>query len=247
MATSACTSISRRPPRATSPRGARQVHEQHALERRIGHRFRDAALLEQALTHSSSGAQHNERLEFLGDGVLNCVVTEELFERFPGLAEGELTRLRASLVREAALEGLAREIGLPELLRLGKSEMISGGAQRASILADALEAVIGAVFLDAGYDAARAAVRSVFGELLAKADPRLPGKDAKTRLQETLQAQRRELPEYRVLSVQGAAHRKVFEVECLARALGLSATGSGVSRQRAEQQAADNLLKLLPP
>jgi ribonuclease-3 len=223
------------------------VAGQSALQGRIGHRFRNAALLEQALTHRSFGASHNERLEFLGDAVLDCVVAQELFERFPGLAEGELSRLRASLVHEAALAAVARELGLPEVLRLGEGEHLSGGAERASILADALEAVFGAVFLDAGYDAARAAVTHALRAPLAQLDARAPAKDAKTRLQETLQALHRELPEYRVLQVQGAAHRQVFEVECLARALGLRATGSGNSRRRAEQRAAENLLKLLPP
>jgi len=213
------------------------------LERRIGHRFKDPALLAQALTHRSFGSPHNERLEFLGDGVIGCVIAEELYARFPEIAEGELSRLRASLVREAALAGVARAIGLSAFLRLGEGEVSSGGAERSSILADALEAAFGAVFLDGGYDAVRACVRRTFGEALEQLDPRLPAKDAKTRLQELLQGRRQQLPEYRVIGTEGAAHKQVFEVECIAGDLGLRATGNGSSRRRAEQQAAANLLK----
>ena len=215
------------------------------LERRIGHRFNDPALLTQALTHRSFGSPHNERLEFLGDGVIGCVIAEELYLRFPDIAEGELSRLRASLVREAALAAVARALGLSGFLRLGEGELASGGGDRPSILADALEAVYGAVFLDGGYEAVRATVRRTFGEALAALDPRQPAKDDKTRLQELLQARRQKLPEYRVVSTAGAAHKQVFEVECVAAGLDLRATGSGSSRRRAEQQAAGRLLKLL--
>ena len=214
-----------------------------ALERRIGHRFTDPSLLAQALTHRSFGSPHNERLEFLGDGVVGCVVAEEVYARFPGLAEGELSRLRASLVREEALAAVARSIGLSEFLRLGEGEVSSGGADRPSILADALEATYGAVFLDGGYEAVRAAVRRTFGKSLEELDPHQPAKDAKTSLQELLQGRRQKLPEYRVTATNGAAHRQVFEVECVAPDLGLRATGSGSSRRLAEQQAAANLLK----
>jgi ribonuclease-3 len=213
------------------------------LERRIGHRFRDPALLAQALTHRSFGSPHNERLEFLGDGVVDCVIAEELYARFPDLAEGELSRLRASLVRETALEAVARSIGLSRFLRLGEGELASGGAERASILADALEATYGAVFLDGGYEAARAAIRRTFGAVLEKLDSREPAKDAKTRLQELLQGRRMKLPEYRVVATAGAAHKQVFEVECVAAGLGLQATGSGSTRRLAEQQAAAKLLE----
>lgn len=216
-----------------------------ALERRIGHRFRNAALLEQALTHRSYGSPHNERLEFLGDGVLDCVVAEELYARFASLSEGELSRLRASLVREAALAAVARAIGLSEFLRLGEGEIVSGGAGRASILADALEAIYGAVFLDSGYEAARAAVRHTFGDTLEQLDASVPAKDAKTRLQELLQARRHKLPEYRVVATKGAAHKQTFEVECNASGLGVSASGSGASRRIAEQHAAEALLAKL--
>jgi ribonuclease-3 len=213
------------------------------LERRIGHRFADPNLLAQALTHRSFGSPHNERLEFLGDGVVGCVIAEELYARFPGIAEGELSRLRASLVRETALAAVARTIGLSDFLRLGEGELASGGADRPSILADALEATYGAVFLDGGYKAARAAIRRSFGEALEQLDPRQPAKDAKTSLQELLQGRRQKLPEYRVVATAGAAHKQVFEVECIAAGLGLRATGSGSSRRLAEQQAAANVLK----
>jgi len=215
------------------------------LERRIGHRFNDPALLTQALTHRSFGSPHNERLEFLGDGVIGCVIAEDIYSRFPEIAEGELSRLRASLVREAALATVARALGLSGFLRLGEGELASGGGDRPSILADALEAVYGAVFLDGGYDAVRVTVRRTFGEALEALDPRQPAKDDKTRLQELLQARRQKLPEYRLVSTIGAAHKQVFEIECVAAGLDLRATGSGSSRRRAEQQAAGRLLKLL--
>lgn len=215
------------------------------LERRIGHRFASRALLEQALTHRSFGSPHNERLEFLGDGVLGCVVAAQLCERFPDASEGELSRLRASVVREAALAQAAREVGLSEFLRLGEGEVASAGAQRASTLADALEAVFGAAFLDGGYPAALAAIQACLGPALQRIDRRVPAKDAKTRLQEYLQGQRRKLPVYRIASTSGAAHKQVFEVECVLEDLQLSSTGQGRSRRAAEQRAAENLLKLL--
>ena len=214
-----------------------------ALERRLGHRFGNSALLEQALTHSSCGPENNERLEFLGDGVLGCAVAEELYARFPQLPEGKLTRLRASLGREEALAEVAGELGLAGFLRLGEGELSSAREPRPSILADALEAVVGAIFLDGGYDAARNAVLHAFGPLIERLDPERPAKDPKTQLQEQLQAARQRLPEYRVLAVRGAAHRQSFEVECLVPDTGLSATGSGTSRQRAEQQAALAMLE----
>lgn len=215
------------------------------LERRLGRRFADRALLEQALTHRSYGSPHNERLEFLGDGVLGCVVAAELCERFPEASEGELSRLRASVVREAALAQAAREVGLSEFLRLGEGEVASAGAERASTLADALEAVFGAAFLDGGYPAALAAIRACLGPALQSIDRRLPAKDAKTRLQEYLQGKRRRLPVYRIVSTSGAAHKQVFEVECVVEDLELSASGQGRSRRAAEQRAAENLLTLL--
>jgi ribonuclease III len=216
-----------------------------ALEKRLGHRFDDPRLLEQALTHRSRGADNYERLEFLGDGVLGCAVADELYARFPQLSEGKLTRLRASLVREEALAEVAKTLGVGEFMRLGEGELAAGPEARPSILADAVEAVLGAVFLDGGYAAARKAVLAAFGPLIDRLDPDRPAKDAKTRLQEILQAKHRPLPQYRVVAVQGEAHRQSFEVECSVAELNLTATGTGTSRQRAEQQAAKALLEIL--
>lgn len=177
--------------------------------------------------------------------MLGCAVADELYARFPQLPEGKLTRLRASLVREEALVEVARTLGLGAHLRLGEGELAAGPEPRPSILADALEAVLGAVFLDGGYGAARKAVLAAFGPLIERLDPERPAKDAKTRLQEALQARHRRLPQYRVVSVQGEAHKQSFEVECRVAELDLRATGTGTSRQRAEQQAAKAMLELL--
>jgi ribonuclease-3 len=177
--------------------------------------------------------------------VLGCAVAAELYERFPRLSEGKLTRLRASLVREEALAELARELGLAEIVRLGEGELASSAEPRPSILADALEAVFGAVLIDGGYDATRKAVLAAFGARLEGLDADHAAKDAKTELQERLQAAHRALPVYRVVSVQGAAHRQSFEVECAVEELGMSAKGSGSSRQKAEQDAARALLSRL--
>jgi len=215
------------------------------LEERLGHQFRHRELLEQALTHRSFGAPHNERLEFLGDGVLGCVVAEALLARFPQLSEGELSRMRASLVRKEALAAAAAGLGLAEHLRMGQGESASGGAHRPSILADALEALFGAVFLDGGYASARAAVLAALGGALAIADVHTTAKDPKTRLQEVLQARRHGLPRYHVVATRGAAHEQVFEVECSIEGLDLQARGSGASRRAAEQQAAEALLSRL--
>ena len=202
-------------------------------------------MLEQALTHRSYGSPHNERLEFLGDGVLGCVMAQELFARFPALSEGELSRLRASLVRKEALAAVARDLGLGDHLRLGEGESANGGATRPSILADTLEALYGAVFLDAGYASARRAVCSTFGPVLESLDPNATAKDPKTRLQELLQARGQGLPSYSVVATQGAAHQQTFEVECVVEQLGLRATGRGEARRAAEQQAAEALLRQL--
>ena len=215
------------------------------LEERLGHQFERAGLLEQALTHRSYGSPHNERLEFLGDGVLDCVMAQELFARFPALSEGELSRLRASLVRKETLAAVARDLGLGDHLRLGEGESANGGATRPSILADTLEALYGAVFLDAGYERARRAVCSTFGSMLESLDPNATAKDPKTRLQELLQGRGQGLPSYHVIATQGAAHQQVFEVECTVAQLGLSATGKGEARRAAEQQAAEALLRQL--
>jgi ribonuclease-3 len=216
-----------------------------AIEKSLAYRFANCALLEQALTHRSFGSPHNERLEFLGDGVLNCVIAGALYERYPLLAEGELSRMRAALVRKEALCGIARALALPAQLRLGEGERSSGGSERDSILADTLEAVFGALFLDGGYDAVRDAILRAYQRPLAGLDASQPAKDAKTRLQEFLQGRRHRLPEYRVVATKGAAHRQTFEVECEVAALGLRDTGSGASRRAAEQSAAESILKKL--
>jgi len=215
------------------------------LEERLGHRFLRAELLQQALTHRSFGTPHNERLEFLGDGVLDCVIRQELFVRFPGLSEGELSRLRASLVRRETLAAMARDLGVGGYLRMGEGESSSGGAERPSILSDALEALYGAIFLDGGYERARAAICATFAALLDSLDARALAKDPKTQLQELLQGRGQALPTYRVIATQGAAHRQSFEIECAVGELGLRAHGRGDSRRAAEQQAAEAMLRQL--
>jgi len=205
------------------------------LERRLGHRFAERRLLEQALTHRSHGPENNERLEFLGDGVLGCAVAEALYGRFPGLPEGKLTQLRASLVRKEALAGIGARLELAGLLRA------SGAAITESIVADALEAIFGAVFLDAGYPAARKAVERAFEPLLSALDPLSVTKDAKTQLQ----GRHVSPPEYRVVSTLGEAHARTFEVECVVPALELATRGGGRSRRAAEQQAAKTMLEKL--
>ena len=212
--------------------------DQERLQQRIGYRFSEPGLLARALTHRSHGALHNERLEFLGDSVLNCVVAAELFERFGELPEGELSRLRAHLVRQQALHEIAQTLGLGELLQLGEGELKSGGFARPSILADAFEALVGAIFLDGDFAAARETLRRLYEPLLEGLDPRALGKDPKTLLQELLQARKIALPQYSVLATRGAAHSQNFEVECLIPQLSVRTTGSGSSRRSAEQEAA---------
>ena len=216
-----------------------------ALQRRIGYRFSDAQLLSRALTHRSFGADHNERLEFLGDAVLSLAVSSLLFERFAGSDEGDLTRVRAHLVREDSLHRVAVLLGLPEVLNLGEGEARGGGAQRASILADALEAVLGATFLDGGFDAASELVRGLFGEVIQTTDVASWSKDAKTELQEWLQARRLPVPTYRISATRGQAHAQTFEVECVVPALSLTESGEGRSRRVAEQEAARRMLEAL--
>ncbi len=208
------------------------------LQQRIGYRFARPELLAQALTHRSHSIPHNERIEFLGDSVLNCVIAAELFQRFGDLREGELSRLRASLVRQEALHQVAQALGLGDHLRLGEGELKSGGFARPSILADAVEALIGAIFLDGGFTAAQEAIQRLYAALLTDLDPGTLGKDPKTLLQELLQARKIALPLYSVIATQGAAHSQTFEIECLIPALSVRTTGSGSSRRMAEQEAA---------
>jgi ribonuclease-3 len=209
------------------------------LSRRIGHQFGQESLLERALTHRSHGQPNNERLEFLGDGVLNCVVASLLYQRFPKLPEGDLSRLRAYLVKESTLGEIAFSLALGDYMRLGEGELKSGGWRRPSILADALEAIIGAVFLDAGFPAAESMVSSLFAPYLENLDPKSIGKDPKTLLQEYLQGRKLALPEYTLLATEGEAHNQIFCVECRIPALNVHAEGRGVSRRAAEQKAAE--------
>jgi len=216
-----------------------------ALQLRLGYRFSQEALLERALRHRSFRADHNERLEFLGDAVLSLAISSLLFERFAGSDEGDLTRIRAHLVREDSLHRVALSLGLPEVLRLSEGEARGGGAQRVSILADALEAVIGAAFLDGGFDAARSLVKRMFGEIIDTTEIGSWSKDAKTELQEWLQARRLPVPIYRITATRGQAHAQTFEVECSVPALSLTQQGEGRSRRLAEQEAAGRMLDAL--
>lgn len=215
------------------------------LAERLGYRCRDSALLEAALTHRSAGGQHNERLEFLGDAVLNCVVADLLYRLDPRADEGELSRLRASLVSGDSLAQTAAALGVGDELRLGAGELRSGGFRRHSILADALEALIGAIYLDGGIEAARGVVERMLAGRIAGLPDAAQLKDPKTRLQEYLQARGLPLPAYNVEQVTGDAHEQTFAVSCEVAALNLSASGSGLSRRRAEQQAAEEILRLI--
>ncbi len=216
-----------------------------ALQRRLGYRFNAQGLLMRALTHRSFGAEHNERLEFLGDAVLNLAVSSLLYERFSGSDEGDLTRVRAHLVREDSLHRVGLHLGLPEVLRMSEGEARGGGAQRASILADAVEAIIGGVFLDGGFAPAAEVVRTLFGDIIQATEAESWTKDAKTELQEWLQARRFAVPAYRIVATRGQAHAQTFEVECAVAALGLAERGEGKSRRTAEQEAARRLLESL--
>lgn len=212
---------------------------------RLGVRFTSRELLEEALTHRSAGGRNNERLEFLGDGVLNFVVADALYGRFPRASEGELSRLRAALVKKETLASLAAGLELGEYLRLGSGELKSGGFRRASILADALEAVFGAVYRDGGFDAARELILRVYAGEFERLPSPAELKDPKTRLQELLQARRQTLPEYRVVDISGEAHAQTFTVACSAPGLERPCEGRGPSRRSAEQEAARRALEAL--
>jgi ribonuclease-3 len=215
------------------------------LQSRLNYTFTRTELLQHALTHRSYSADHNERLEFLGDSVLNLAVAHMLFEALGELPEGDLSRMRARLVRQDSLHGLALTLGLPELLRLGEGELRSGGQRRPSILADALEAVIGAVFLDGGFAAANALVRRLFDQVEISPAMSAAAKDAKTVLQEWLQGRKMKLPQYEVVQILGVAHRQTFEVACVVAQLELRVLGQGASRRAAEQAAAAAMLENL--
>ena len=212
------------------------------LQDRLGYRYKQPGLLKRALTHRSFGVDHNERLEFLGDAVLSLAVSSLLYEHFSGSDEGDLTRVRAHLVREDSLHRVALSLGLPQVLWLSEGEARGGGAQRPSILADALEAVIGAAFVDGGFEAAHRIVQGLFTDVISNADVDKWAKDAKTELQEWLQARRLSVPEYRITETRGQAHAQTFEVECMVAALAVSNRGEGRSRRTAEQIAAKLVL-----
>lgn len=216
-----------------------------ALQGRLQHEFANAALLIQAVTHRSFSADHYERLEFLGDAVLNLAVADLLYERLGALPEGDLSRIRANLVKQDTLHQLAVELGLPAVLRLGEGEARSGGFKRPSILADVVEAIIGAVYLDAGFIAAQGLVHRLFKALEINPEMDAIGKDPKTELQEWLQGRKMNLPLYRVVGTQGAAHQQTFDVECEIIELSFSERGIGASRRAGEQAAASAMLQTI--
>lgn len=216
-----------------------------SLCKRLGHEFAQPQLLQRALTHRSHSAAHNERLEFLGDSVVNCIVAKYLHESYPDLPEGDLSRLRSNLVNQQTLFTLAQQLHLGELLLLGEGERKSAGSSRPSILADALEALIGALFLDGGFDAVEKAVLSLYIPYIQQADVLTLGKDAKTLLQEYLQSRKLALPKYSVIATQGEAHAQVFQIECAIPQLKMTTRGEGSSRRIAEQMAAEAAYKQL--
>src|SRR5690606_22538468 len=222
-----------------------RIDAKPALYRQLGYQFADSALLDRALTHRSAGGSHNERLEFLGDAIVNLIVAEALFAQFPDTREGDLTRMRASLIKGQTLAELARELQLGEYLRLGSGEMKSGGHRRESILADALEAIIGAIYLDGGMEVCRQRVLIWFGARLQQVAPGETNKDPKTRLQEWLQARSRALPLYSVRATLGEAHNQHFEIDCRIPSVDQLFTGSGSSRRAAEQAAAEAAIDYL--
>lgn len=208
------------------------------LQIRLEYQFKSPALLQTALTHRSHSSSHNERLEFLGDSVLNCVVASLLYERYGDLDEGDLSRLRSNLVKQQTLFEIAQKIEVSRFLRLGEGELKSGGFRRPSILADAIEALLGAIFLDGGFEAVRMVIRGMYIPILDTVDPKTLGKDDKTLLQEHLQGHKIALPQYNVIATHGAAHSQQFEVECLIPKLEIKVFGAGGSRRSAEQAAA---------
>lgn len=216
-----------------------------ALQHRLQHEFSNANLLSQAVTHRSFSVDHNERLEFLGDSVLNLAVSDLLYERLSELPEGDLSRVRANLVKQETLHQLAVELGLPDVIRLGEGEARSGGQKRPSILADALEAVIGAVYLDAGFAAAQGLVHRLFKAVEINPEMEAIGKDPKTELQEWLQGRKMKLPLYRVVATLGMAHKQTFDVECEITEFNFSERGIGGSRRAGEQAAAAAMLQTL--
>lgn len=215
------------------------------LEKKIGHTFVNDDLLKRAITHRSAGSRHNERLEFLGDSILSLVIAEALFHRFPDVSEGDMSRMRATLVREKTLAELAREFDLGEYLILGPGELKSGGFRRESILADTVEALIGAIYLDVGMEPVRGLLLAWYASRLDEIRPGADQKDPKTRLQELLQGKRKPLPSYVVIKVKGEAHNQEFTVQCEIEGLDVTVVGVGSSRRKAEQAAAEKALEQL--
>lgn len=213
--------------------------------RKLGYSFEDTSLCELALTHRSCGKRNNERLEFLGDSILNFVIAEDLYARFPEAREGDLSRLRAGQVKGETLAEIARELGFGDYLRLGSGELKSGGYRRDSILADSVEAVIGAIYLDSDMDTVRAYILSWYQERLDKIDLKKTQKDSKTRLQEFLQSRRHALPEYELVKVEGEAHNQTFYILCHVALWDQPTQGVGNSRRQAEQEAARAALEKL--
>ena len=218
---------------------------QASLSRIIHYTFQDASLMMMALTHRSFNAQHNERLEFLGDSILSFLVAQELYQRFPKIDEGDLSRLRAQLVKESSLSNIATAMGLGDFIQLGEGELKSAGWRRPSILADTLEAMIGAIYLDAGIEPAHQFVLRFFEKQLNEIDPKLIQKDAKTLLQELLQSQKSDLPIYTVVSIEGEAHSQSFTIECIIKKSNIKTQGIGQSRRIAEQEAASKAYQLM--
>ena len=213
-----------------------------SLEAALGYTFREPRLLREALTHRSFGTPNNERLEFIGDGVLNCAIALALYEKFPELPEGQLSRMRANLVSQPALHSLAQRLDISQHLRIGEGEEKSGGRERPSMLADALEAIFGSILLDSGFEAAQTTINRLYLNRIAQVNPREGGKDAKTRLQEFMQSKHFPLPVYTVERVDGEAHAQMFTVRCSVPQVEQEATGRGPSRRAAEQQAAHAVL-----
>jgi ribonuclease-3 len=218
---------------------------QASLSRIIHYTFQDASLMMMALTHRSFNAQHNERLEFLGDSILSFLVAQELYQRFPKIDEGDLSRLRAQLVKESSLSSIATLMGLGDFIQLGEGELKSAGWRRPSILADTLEAMIGAIYLDAGIEPAHQFVLRFFEKQMNEIDPKLIQKDAKTLLQELLQSQKSDLPIYTVVSIEGEAHSQTFTIECTIKKTNIKTQGIGNSRRIAEQEAATKAYQLM--
>jgi ribonuclease-3 len=221
------------------------IDKYRRLYKALGYTFTNTELLEQALTHRSAAKQHNERLEFLGDAILGMIVGETLYKRFPQEPEGKLTRMRSTLVKGDTLAELARETSMGELLKLGPGELKSGGHRRSSILADVVEAVLGAIYLDSGMDAVRGVIDRLWASRIEKLDPNAHPKDSKTRLQEFLQGKKLTLPTYEVITISGKDHAQTFEVSCTVDNLSVPVKATGNSRRKAEQEAARLTLEKL--